>query len=452
MKLAIVGGGWAGLAAAVRAAQDGHAVTLFEAARAPGGRARSVPLSLPDGRQLTLDNGQHILIGAYRDTLRLMRLVGVDPERVLLRLPLALGFADGSGLSLPRGPAPFDMLAGILSARGWTWRDRLALLRTAFGWRLQGFACPPDTSVDELCATLTPRLREEFIEPLCVSALNTPMREAGGQVFLRVLHDALFSERGGSNLLLPRADLGALFPEAAVDWLRRRGARVLTGCRVQALRPHADGWQLDGQAFDQVILAAPPAEAARLAGDAASQAPTQAQALQAWADTAARLRFEAITTVYALARRPDHSGAAAPLLPRPMLALRPGAQQPAQFVFDRGQLAGADQAGLLAFVISASAGEREALQAQVVAQAQAQLGLQVEPLQTIVEKRATFACTPGLMRPAMAIAPGLHAAGDHVAGPYPATLEGAVRSGWAAAGQLLRPAADPGPAGSPRCP
>lgn len=434
LRLAIVGGGWAGLAAAVRASQDGHAVTLFEAARQPGGRARSVPLSLPDGRQLRLDNGQHILIGAYRDTLRLMRLVGVDPERVLLRLPLTLCFADGSGLSLPRGPAPLDMLGGILSARGWSWRDRLALLRTALGWQLQGFACPPATSVDALCATLTPRLREAFIEPLCVSALNTPMREASGQVFLRVLRDALFSERGGSNLLLPRADLGALFPEAAVDWLRRRGARVLTGRRVQALRPHAGGWLLDGQAFDQVILAAPPAEAARLASDAAPHAPSQAQALQAWADTANGLRHEAITTVYAQVRLAQPRA----LLPRPMLALRPSAAHPAQFVFDRGQLAGADQAGLLAFVVSASTGVRDTLQAQVAAQALAQLGLSVEPLQTIVEKRATFACTPGLQRPPQAIAPGLRAAGDHVAGPYPATLEGAVRSGWAAASGLAQ--------------
>jgi hypothetical protein len=130
----------------------------------------------------------------------------------------------------------------------------------------------------------------EFIEPLCVSALNTPRARPARQVFLRVLRDSLFSGRGGSNLLLhPR--------------------------------------------------------------------------------------------------------------------------------------------GLLAFVISASTGERETLQRLVVAQAREQLGLVVEPLRTITEKRATFACTPGLQRPPMAVAPGLLACGDYIAGPYPATLEGAVRSG-----------------------
>ena len=77
------------------------------------------------------------------------------------------------------------------------------------------------------------------------------------------------------------------------------------------------------------------------------------------------------------------------------------------------------------------------LQAQVLAQAQAQLGLRLQAIQTIVEKRATFACTPALLRPAQFIAPGLLACGDYVAGPYPATLEGAVRSGVAAVAALV---------------
>ena len=151
-------------------------------------------------------------------------------------------------------------------------------------------------------------------------------------------------------------------------------------------------------------------------------------ALRDWAATTKRLDFTAITTVYAFA-----PGAR---LNAPMVALRCSPQAPAQFVFDRGLLRPHDASaqGLLAFVISASEGERDALQAQVLAQAAAQLGQRdLQPVQTVVEKRATFACTPGLLRPPMAIAPGLWAAGDYVDGPYPATLEGAVRSGLAAA-------------------
>jgi hydroxysqualene dehydroxylase len=116
-----------------------------------------------------------------------------------------------------------------------------------------------------------------------------------------------------------------------------------------------------------------------------------------------------------------------------MLALHTGPGEPAQIVFDRGQLGGPE--GLLAFVVSASAREKDVLEAQVLAQAAA-LGWHVRPLQTVVEKRATFACVPGIRRPPAAIAPGLWACGDYVEGPYPATLEGAVRSGVGVAAHI----------------
>ncbi|RYY48762.1 MAG: desaturase, partial [Comamonadaceae bacterium] len=167
---------------------------------------------------------------------------------------------------------------------------------------------------------------------------------------------------------------------------------------------------------DAVVLACPAPEAARLV----RAAPLGA----AWAETAEALTFEAITTVYVTG---------GPRLPLPMLALRSGPGAPAQFVFDRAQLGG--PAGLLAFVASASDGDRAEIEAGVLAQAHA-LGWPVQPLQTVVDKRATFACTPGLQRPPAAIAPGLWACGDYVDGPYPATLEGAVRAGLSVAALL----------------
>lgn len=431
MKIAIVGAGWAGMAAAVEAGRSGHQVTVFEAARTLGGRARAVPASLPDGSPGTLDNGQHILIGAYAETLRLMRLVGVNPDAALARLPLALKFPDGAGLELPDWPTPLDALAGIARARGWPLGERLGLLREAVRWKFAGFMCGADLSVSQLCRRLGPHAMRELIEPLCVSALNTPARQASAQVFLRVLQDALFGVQGGSRLLLPRLDLSALFPAAAADWLVRHGSRVQLGARANELRPQGPAWLLDGNRYDAVILATASTQAIRLLGDAARQAPDSVAApIRQWLDAASALSFEAITTVYAW-----HKDAA---LPRPMLALHSHPDSaPAQFVFDRGQLGG--PAGLLAFVVSASSVEREALQAQVLRQAADQLGLDLQAVQTVVEKRATFACTPGLQRPPSFIAAGLLACGDYVAGPYPATLEGAVRSGLAAAGQLHRP-------------
>ena len=432
MRVAVIGAGWAGMAAAMAHAQAGRRVTVLEAARTVGGRARAVPTTLPDGTEVTLDNGQHILIGAYAECLRLIRQVGVDPEAALLRLPLTLRFPDGQGLQLPDLPPPFDALLGIARARGWGIADKLALLRTATAWQMAGFRCAPNTTVATLCAKLTPRLVAEFIDPLCVSALNTPAQEASGQVFLRVLRDSLFTGRGGSNLLLPRTDLGTLFPQAAAQWLEGHGHSVRAGQRVQQLTRLPSGqWQVGAagdhhgeHTFDHVTLACPPWEAARLVASAAGLTAAQQRSAQAWSDTASGLRFTAITTVYA------HAPGAS--LPAPMLALRNTAEHPAQFVFDRGQLDG--HRGLLAFVVSASDGDRARTGQQVLHQAAAQLALPaLQPVQTVVEKRATFACTPGLRRPGLQLLSGLTACGDYVEGPYPATLEGAVLSGTAAA-------------------
>jgi squalene-associated FAD-dependent desaturase len=417
MRIAVIGAGWAGLACAIEATRAGHAVTLFEAAAVPGGRARRVERL--DG--MALDNGQHILIGAYSATLALMRDVGVDPGRTLLRMPLSLRFADGGGLALPKLLPPLDLLAGIFTARGWTAQDKSTLLRTALRWRLGGFRCAPATTVAALCSGLTPRVMEELIAPLCVSALNTPVEQSSGEVFLRVLHDALCSGRGGADLLLPRVDLGALFPDAALGWLTAHGATLRIGERVRAIaRDDAGAWRVDGAAFDEVVLAGAPWDAARLvraSGETAAR----------WCETTEALCFEAIATVYVRGTAP---------LAAPMLALRSDpASAPAQFVFDRGQLGG--PAGVLAFVVSANEAPRDRLEVQVLAQAAAQLGQAgLSIVQTVVEKRATFACTPALARPPMCIAPGLQACGDYTEGPYPATLEGAVRSGLAAAKAL----------------
>ena len=457
LRIAIVGGGWAGMAAAVRTVQAGHHVTVLEAARRLGGRARAMPLTLPDGREVMVDNGQHILIGAYTESLRLMRVVGIDPDQALLRLPLALTFPDGSGLALPNWPAPWDAAAGILTARGWHWRDKLALLRAASAWQRAGFACDERQSVDQLCAGLTPTLRQGFIEPLCISALNTPMVQASARVFLRVLRDAMFGTRGGSNLLLPRTDLGTLFPESAARWLTARGASVRTGVRVGALQTDGTQWRLTtdergneanpaGAPFDRVVLATSAPHAAQILATSAQEATeTVAQQLHRWADQAQQLTHEAIATVYAQAlsaalhgtapRSPPHAGAPYPdgrWLRAPMLALPSDADAPAQFVFDRDAIAPTQPATrLLSFVVSTSQGNRDALQAAITAQAQRQLGLTVQPLITVTDKRATFACTPAQRRPPAHIAPHLMAVGDYIEGPYPATLEGAVLSAQA---------------------
>lgn len=416
-RVAVVGAGWAGLAAAVEAASRGAAVSVFEMAARPGGRARNVDAAL--------DNGQHICIGAYAETLRLMRAVGVGEADAFVRRPLTLVDAAGAGLRLGAGPPRTAFALAVLRRSGWRWRERFALLRLASRWSRQRFACDPATTVDDLCAALPAAVRHDFIEPLCVAALNTPAAEASGAVFLRVLADALQSGPGSADLLLPRLGLGALFPTPALAWLAQRGATVELGRRVDRVERQGDGWSVDGNGFDRVVLAASAVESARLASAHS----------QSWADRAAALRYEPIVTVY--------TRSVGAVLPEPMLALRADAARPAQFAFDRGQLGGPP--GLIALVASGAAAwvERGMAATERAALAQAESELRpflrgpLEAVRTLVEKRATFACTPALDRPPALIAAGLLAAGDYVDGPYPATLEGAVRSGVAAARAAL---------------
>lgn len=426
MKVAVVGGGWAGLAAAVRAVQAGHQVSLFEMASQWGGRAREV-----DVAGMALDNGQHILIGAYVRTLALMHTVGVDSQAALRRMPLVLRYPDGRGLQLPRGPAWLVFGWGVLRAQGWTWRDKLALIRTAAGWAAAGFRCAPHATVASISADLPARVRALMIDPLCVAALNTPSAEASAAVFLRVLRDALFSGPGSADLLLPRSSLTQLLPGPATAWLAQHGAALHLGERIDQLQRDGSDWRVSGQAFDAVVLACTAAEAARLA------APHNA----AWAAAAAAFAYEPIVTVYIASEGAQ--------LPQPMTALLEGPQAPAQFAFDLGAL-GAEQgneraSGVFAFVVS---GARPWVDAGLQATGEAVLkqateafpaGTWVTPpwvLRVLAEKRATFRCVPALQRPSQEVAPGLLAAGDYIEGPYPATLEGAVRSGEAAAARI----------------
>ena len=421
LRVAVVGAGWAGLSAAIECASAGAEVSLNEMAPLAGGRARDVPPP-PDG----LDNGQHICIGAYAETLRLMRKVGVAEADAFVRLPLTLVGPDGAGLRLPRGGPRLGFARAVLANASWRWGERLRLLSVAGGWAARGFACDPGETVAGLAAPLPEAVRRDLIEPLCVAALNTPAEQASGCVFLRVLRDALAAGRGASDLLLPRRGLGALLPLPALNFLERAGVTARLTARVERLERDGAGWQVDDLRVDRVIVAASAVEAARLVEphDAARAARARA------------LRYEPIATVYLRSHRTR--------LAEPMLVLRSGPDRPAQFVFDRGRLGGPE--GLLAFVVSGAAAwvERgaDATVQATLAQAREALGTRLagppELVRIVVEKRATFACTPGLDRPPTDVAAGLFAAGDYIAGPYPATLEGSVRSGVAAAAAALR--------------
>ena len=221
-----LGGGWAGCAAAVRLAAGAFPVVLYETAPVLGGRARRV---LRDG--FPLDNGQHLLLGAYDATLAMLARVGDPgmPRAAYIRRPLAIAPFAGSqqeGLTLlaRRAPGRLGLLVGLLSARGLSWRERIANLAWFRALERSGFQRQASETVASMLAPLPPRVARLLWEPLCLAALNTPIAAASAQVFANVLR-AAFSGRGeASDFVLPVTDLSALFPGAG-GCLRRRARR-----------------------------------------------------------------------------------------------------------------------------------------------------------------------------------------------------------------------------------
>lgn len=432
---AVVGAGWAGCSAAVELARAGYAVTLFEAARTLGGRARAV-----DHNGKRIDNGQHILLGAYRETLRLLREVGIDRGKALLNLPLQMRYPPGAGgmdFVAPRLPAPLHLGVALVRAKGLSFDDKMALARFSTTARWMGWRMHNDCTVSELLERFdqTPRLIALMWRPLCLAALNTPPERASAQVFLNVLRDSLGARRRASDMLLPRVDLSALFPAAAAAYILARGGAVRTGVKIDRVL-QAQGRLSVGDSAETPDAASSFDVAVLACGAPASAGLLAKLGEEALAGLLAQFAYEPITTVYL-------QYAPATRLALPMYALLddPARGHWGQFVFDRGQLDAA-QAGLLAVVISAADAaaslERKALAGAVAAQLASVL--QRDELaspswtQVITEKRATFACSPALQRPPTGTnIVGLAIAGDYTDSDYPATLESAIRSGVDAA-------------------
>jgi squalene-associated FAD-dependent desaturase len=417
-RIAVIGGGWAGCAAALTLAEAGVAVTLYEASHTLGGRARMVEL-----KGQPLDNGQHILLGAYEQTLKLIDRLNPDTTKeAMWRLPLTLNQPPDFSLTCPRLPTPLHLLAGLLGAQGLSWREKFAAMRWAHS--LLRHAYPLDSlSVSQLTRSQPEKLSRLLWHPLCVSALNTPPDIASAKVFRDVIRAAFGGHTHHSDMLLPRRDLTALFPAPAATRLTELGGTVHLSSRITRIDAVADAITLgvrdDSATFSHVILAVAPQHLPDLVAHVST--------LEQVGRDVSAYRYQPIATGYV---QYDPTVR----LDIPLFALVDG---PAQFVFDRGQSHG--QTGLLAFVASAAMN----LPADWLDQAEAQLHRIARPgsahwRKSIVEKRATYACEPNMIRPSVHTPhPRIFLAGDYTAGPYPATLESATQSGVQSAGALL---------------
>ncbi len=445
-RIAIIGAGWAGLACALhlaqRPAREPRRITVFDAAPEPGGRARTVHWDSL-GQRIPIDNGQHILIGAYTGCLDLMQRAGVDPASAFHRLPFGLPTPEGWLMRAPDWPAPLHVAAALASSR----------LNASAKWGMTRLGTkllrpvPPGLTVEEWLEPLTGSwVWQELLAPLCVAALNTPPEDACARRFAHVLRRALFSNSAApgyraSDFLVPKASLSELLPEAALRSLGGAGVELRMRTPVRTLAPAAlapavpgtaaasQKLLVEGEPFDRVVLATSPFSAARLIAPLDAQAGAALEAL----------RYEPIATVFLRLARP------VPALPAPMLALPQGegtgdAAAPGHWLFDRTHNLDGAQIPLLAVVTSAARAaltvDRDAWMDRVEAHLRNALpGLAATIDRTlIIEKRATFACTPAMQAvPARTAHPALRLAGDFTERDLPATLEAAVLSGRAAA-------------------
>lgn len=433
VNVIVVGGGWSGLAAAVKLTRHGIPTTLIEAAGRLGGRASRVHYRGHD-----YDSGQHLLIGAYHGILDLLAVMGIDERSVFERHRFELVTTSAHPapplhLRLHPLPAPLHLVSGLAGARGISLADKWSAVKFCLS---VARAMDPDAdcSVQELLSRhrQSPALIARLWEPVCLAALNTPAHEASAEVFLRVLRDAFAHGRRDSDLLLPRRDLAAVLPEPARRFIEGQGGRIVLNRRVTALEINgsrvtgirlANGERMQAE---QIILALPPAACLRLIDGM--------EPLRTVADRLRHIESSPICTVYL--RYPPTVR-----LEYPMIGLH-GAL--AQWIFDHGV---SGEPGLMGAVISGAgdhlALERAALQDRVVTEIAACFPHWPAPEEifSLCEKRATFLCRAGLNAlrpPAETPVAGCWLAGDAVATGYPATLEGAVRSGLDCARKIMQ--------------
>jgi squalene-associated FAD-dependent desaturase len=337
-----------------------------------------------------------------------------------------------------RAPTPFHMVGGVLTARGLSWRERWALIAGYRNIEREDFHCPPSQSVAECFAATPSRAMNALWSPLCLAALNTQPERASAQIFANVLRGIFSGRAANSHFLVPATDLSSLFPDAAMRYIEARGGTAHIGAAVRSVASHGQDVVVDTnvsrERFASAIIAVGPHQLAAIVGGDGADATPWRNTL----DEVAALAYESITTIYL-------AYAASIALPCALARLD---DAPGQWVFDRSAALPPSRAGaaqtLLAVVISGN-GSHDALDhAALAGSVDAQLRRLAPHLpkllwsRVIAERRATYACTPALRRPAAGrIATGLYLAGDYTDADLPATLEAATRSGAAAAEALL---------------
>lgn len=422
IKVAVIGGGLAGLTSASELSSHGINVTVFEAAPQIGGRARRVYW-----KGLALDNGQHILLGAYHQTLKLMKKIGLNEKASLLRQPLNLNILNALHLqSFKFLPAPFNLLIALLLCKGLSFSERYAAMRFFVALKRMNFKIEKDIPLNQLLKDFnqSESLIKYLWEPLCLAALNTPISSASAQIYLNILRDSFNQKKNDSDLLLPKIDLSGLLAEPLANFVQSHHGEIKLNSEVKGIEKSNDTFLVNGLNFSHIILAVSPSRVAQIIAPLGKIAAIE---------QVNKFSYEPIYTIY-LQYPSDVK------LPQVMTGLM---QTMSQWVFDRGQLNG--QKGLIAVIISAKGKHQKLSQEALAHQVINELHYAFPELPTpewhkvIAEKRATFSCVAHLERPQQKTSiQNFYLAGDYTEGDYPATIEGAIQSGLSAAQLILQ--------------
>lgn len=427
LKVAIIGGGWAGLAAAEVLAKDAD-VTLYEASKHLGGRARAV--NADDDKMGEVDNGHHLLFGSYRQCLALLQRAGVDVNDAFVRLPLTWYLVGGIFLQTVDMPAPWHWLVGVMRAEGISFPDKLSLI--AQMRRLEQWYrdydqhrqdVPFGTWLNE--NNVPEKWQQEFWRPIVLGSLNTDLADASTVRFANLLADGIWSSRRDSDFLLGRQNLTEIWVKPVSQYLLRLGLDIQMSRRVGMLRTHEGGgvW-VDDCLYDKVILAIESYHASSLLPPN-----TPKNVRDAFAD----LNYYPITTVYL---RYKHKVK----LPQPLVGMIGGHSK---WLIERAGLGG-DENELIAVVSLARL--HPEYQAPQWIEAVHQDVLRVCPdigkpiaAKVITEKRAVVATRHdrSVIPQSWLRSHGIYLAGDYLHTRYPTTLEAAVQSGQVAANQCL---------------
>jgi len=435
----VIGGGFAGLAAGVALAEGGCRVRVLEQRPYLGGRARSF---LDPTTGSVVDNGQHIFMGCYHATIRFLSTIGTL-DRVRFQACLTVQFLDRNGrlsrLQCPDLPSPWHALLGVLRSGSFTLREKLEVLRLGIALRQNDEAHhgPKRLSVREWLTQLgqSARLQRNFWDLLCIAALNEDPEIANAALFERVLRLALFTSPADSRLGIARVGLSEVYVDAAADFIRAKGGSVECGQGVAGLLVSegqcrgalmSTGERIDAES---VMSAVPSFQlAALLPGEFLPGEPFFA--------SLGRLRPAPIISINLWFDRPitdlDFAGLRGATI---------------QWLFNKGRISDRGD-GYVSLVLSGAHRYIATSKEELLATALRELedffpearGARLLHSLVIKERFATFSPTweAEALRPAVRTPiRGLFLAGDWTATGLPATIEGAVQSGYTAARAIM---------------